>query len=103
MKKNNNLVIAVLLLAIPIVFTTACSKKKDNNTKTTIKSAQLQIVHAAPKVGELQLEVNGKKIPQKVQYLNTSKPYAVIQTENAAAIKFLTASKYHNIARYPQF
>ncbi|MEC5145362.1 hypothetical protein [Chitinophaga sp. 212800010-3] len=103
MKKNNNLVIAVFLLAIPIVFTTACSKKKDNNTKTTIKSAQLQIVHATPKVGELQLEVDGKKTPHKVRYLNTSKPYAVIQTGNAAAITFLTASKYHNIARYPQF
>jgi len=75
---------AIVLVATSVI---ACNKKKDNSSP--VKNSLLQVVHAAPNVGELAVEINGKKTQHKVQYLNTQKPYIAQQTEGDAAIKLM--------------
>lgn len=87
MKVTGRSLKAMAVITVIAASTTACNKKKDNSPP--VKNSLLQVVHAAPNVGELNLEINGKKTQHKVQYLNAQKPYAAVQTETDALLKLI--------------
>ncbi|HVI45726.1 MAG TPA: DUF4397 domain-containing protein [Chitinophaga sp.] len=66
----------------------ASCNKKDTPAPPQPKNAGIQLVHASPKTGELSIDVNGKKIQDKVQFLNQSKAYMAVDVQNDAALKF---------------
>lgn len=87
----NNLFKAVSLGITLIALMTAC-KKSNNNTPVSKKNVQVQVVHAAPRAGELTVEADGAKTQHKVLYLNAPKGYAALQTGEPSTIKLLAAN-----------
>jgi Domain of unknown function (DUF4397) len=71
--KMRKVLIAFALAGISL---TACKKKTDNTPEADI--SYLQVVHAAPKVGEVLVNINQKKAQHKVQYLSMQKPYTAM-------------------------
>ncbi len=91
MKVTGRSLKAMAVITVIAASTTACNKKKDNSPPP-VKNSLLQVVHVAPNVGELSLEINGKKTQHKVQYLNAQKPYAAVQTETDALLKLILSN-----------
>lgn len=90
MKGTNRSLKVMAVTAIVVASMAACKKKKESGP--SLKSSLLQVVHAAPNVGELTVEINGKKTPHKIQYSNAPKPYLAQQTETDATIKLILAN-----------
>ncbi len=64
---------------------TACNKK-NNDQGVSTKTSFIQVVHSAPKTGELEVEINGQKLSGKVAYLNSSGVYNRIKSDTAKEV-----------------
>lgn len=69
---------------------TSCKKNNESNLPVA-KTAGIQLVHTAPKVGDLTVEIVGKKLQDKLQFLNTSKGYINVFFKEDAAFRFMQA------------
>ncbi|NLR63328.1 DUF4397 domain-containing protein [Chitinophaga varians] len=66
----------------------SCKKNNDSAPQPSAKkSAGIQIVHTAPKVGDLTVEIDGKKLPEKLPFLNPSKGYITVAFQNESSLK----------------
>jgi len=66
----------------------SCKKNNDPAPQPVAKNAGIQIVHTAPKVGDLTVEIDGKKLQDKLSFLNTSKGYMNLPLQNESSLKF---------------
>ncbi|RBL91970.1 DUF4397 domain-containing protein [Chitinophaga flava] len=67
----------------------SCKKNNDPVTPPVAKNAGIQLVHTAPKVGDLIVEIDGKKQQEKLQFLNQSKAYMNLPFQNESILKFM--------------
>ncbi|NML37842.1 DUF4397 domain-containing protein [Chitinophaga sp. G-6-1-13] len=67
----------------------SCKKNNDPDPRpVVVKNAGIQIVHTAPKVGDLTVEIDGKKLQDKLPFLNPSKGYMNLPFRNESILKF---------------
>ncbi|MBS0030667.1 DUF4397 domain-containing protein [Chitinophaga sp. 22321] len=79
---TSKVVSACVLIGISIA---ACKKKSDNTPDAPV--SYLQVIHTSPKTAELMVNVNEKKMQQKVQYLSVQKPYVSLNSGKDVPVK----------------